>query len=356
MVGMTRAHIADPQIVNKLIRGDEDRIRPCVGASHCLYRKVACIHNAATGRETMLPQVIEPSPHPGKKVVVVGGGPAGLEAARVCAERGHKVVLLEASSRVGGQLVIASKAGLRRDMYSIVDWRETELQRLGVEVRTNVYAEPDDVLAEEPNIVIVATGGIPDLDWIDGAEHCTSVWDVLTDPTQAKPEIVIFDGTGRHAAPSAAVHLAENGHKVRLITLDPDLAVEMEYQSRVTYRKRLVELEVPHIAEYKLEKVRRSNESLDVTFRHQLTDKEMMIKTSQVVVEHGTLPISDVFDGLRDQAINRGVTDLDALLKVRPQPHPANSNGFELFRIGDAVTSRSVHAAVYDALRLCVTF
>ncbi|TKT74582.1 FAD-dependent oxidoreductase [Aquamicrobium sp. LC103] len=356
MVGMTRAHIADPQIVNKLMRGEEDRIRPCVGASHCLYRKVACVHNAATGRETQLPQVIEQSQTPGRKVVVVGGGPAGLEAARVSAEAGHRVVLFEAASKVGGQMIAAAQAGWRRDMYGVVDWRESELQHLGVDIRTDFYAEPDDVLAENPDIVVVATGGIPDMDWIDGAEHCTSVWDVLLEPTQARDDIVIYDGTGRHPAPSTAVHLVGSGHAVRLVTLDPVLAPEMEYQSRTTYRKQLAELEVPVIQEYKLEKVRKADNALDATFRHQLTGKEMVLRTAQVVVEHGTVPMTDVFDGLRDMSVNKGVTDQDALLAIRKQPRPAGAEGFELYRIGDAVTSRSLHAAIYDALRLCITF
>ena len=356
MVGMTRAHIADPQIVNKLMRGEEDTIRPCVGASHCLYRRVACVHNAATGRETELPQVIEKSDAPGQKVVVIGGGPAGLEAARVSAERGHQVVLFEAASRLGGQVILASKAGFRRDMFGIVEWRERELKRLGVEVRTDFYAEAADVEAENPDIVIVATGGLPDLDWIDGAENCTSVWDVLSDPNQAKQDVIVFDGTGRHPAPSTAVHLAENGHKVTYVALDPDLAAEMEYQSRVTYRKRLAELEVPVINEYQLKSVKRDGQVLNATFEHQLTGKLKVLSAGQVLVEHGTVPMTDVYDELRGKSVNSGVTDVEALLAVRRQPRPDNAEGFALYRIGDAVTSRSIHAAIYDALRLCVTF
>jgi 2,4-dienoyl-CoA reductase-like NADH-dependent reductase (Old Yellow Enzyme family) len=104
MVAMTRAHIADPHIVRKLEAGHEDRIRPCVGATHCQSQyRPHCLHNPSSGRETTLPHVIEPATKPGRKIVVVGGGPAGLEAARVCAERGHKVVLFEAADQLGGQ-------------------------------------------------------------------------------------------------------------------------------------------------------------------------------------------------------------------------------------------------------------
>ncbi len=352
MVGMTRAHIADPQIVNKLLRGEEDRIRPCVGASHCLYRRVACIHNAATGREVYWPQVIRPAEGGAKRAVVVGGGPAGLEAARILAERGHRVTLFEAAARLGGQLLLAGRASFRRDLLAIVGWRERELERLGVEVRLNAYAGPQDVLALEPDLVIVATGGLPDLDWIDGAEHCTSVWDVLADPQLARPGAVIWDGTGRHPAPSAALELAESGLEVTLVAFDPHLAPEMEYQSRVTYRKRLAETGVPLLFEYGLAGVRSDGNQLEASFQHQLTGEVLTLRTPQLIVEHGTLPLTEVYDGLRERSGNAGATDMAAVIEGRAQP-PVEKGRFALYRIGDVVTSRSVHAAVYDALRIC---
>ena len=117
MVAMTRAHMADPHIAAKMMRGEEERIRPCVGAGYCLDRiyvggDALCLHNPATGRERTMPHVVEPGPGPRRKVVVVGAGPAGLEAARVSALRGHEVVVFEAARRAGR----ADRAGREGDV------------------------------------------------------------------------------------------------------------------------------------------------------------------------------------------------------------------------------------------------
>lgn len=353
MVAMTRAHMADPQIVNKLMRGEEERIRPCVGASYCMYKKTSCIHNPATGREDKLPQVVERSATPGRKIVVIGGGPAGLEAARVSAERGHKVVLFEAGPKLGGQMLSAVRATWRRDLIAVVDWREAELERLGVDVRLNTYAEAADVLREEPSAVIVATGGIPDNGWVEGGEHCTTVWDMLVDATQAKDDVLVYDGTGRHQATSCALHLAELGKEVQFVTIDEQIAVEMEYPSRTIYRKRFAQNGVKVITDNELIRVRQDGNRLTATFKHELTDAISEVSASQIVIEHGTIPVTELFDGLRGKSVNDGVTENEALLDRRPQVPELPQGAFELHRIGDAVTSRNVHGAIYDALRLC---
>jgi len=355
MVGMTRAQIADPHLVEKLAQGREAEIRPCVGATHCQSpNRPACLHNPATGREAQLPQVIARSNCPGRRVVVVGGGPAGLEAARVAAERGHAVVLLEAASALGGQVLIGAQGSWRKDLKGVVDWRAAELERLGVAVRLNSYAGPAEVTAEAPDVVIVATGGVPDLDWIDGVEHVTSAWDFLTGNAPAREELLVYDGTGRHPAPLAAEKAAAAGSRVGFASIDGLLAAELTYAERLAWKRRFYAAGIATLFDQRLVRVAREGNRLAVTLANEVTLEETRLVTDQVVVEHGTLPADELYRGLRAASANDGVTDIEALLAGRPQPRDASPGGrFELHRIGDAVASRNIHSAVLDALRLC---
>ena len=357
MVAMTRAHIADPHIVNKIARGEEDRIRPCVGATHCQssgYRP-KCLHNAVSGRELSLPHDVPRSAQPGRKVLVIGGGPAGLEAARVGAERGHDVVLLEAASKLGGQVLIAAHGSWRKDLIGIVDWRAQELERLGVDVRLNTYAEATEVLGEDSDVVIIATGGIPDLDWLDGKEYCTSAWDLLTGNVPVGKEAIVYDGTGRHPAPLCAEHIAMAGGRVSLVALDGFVAAELTYAECAVWKRRLYGLDMDMTFDHRLEKIEKTGDRLRAVFSNETTGARMERSADQVVVEHGTIPVDELYYELRAHSANDGVTDIDALLACQPQPAATNPDGrFELHRIGDAVASRNIHAAVLDAFRIAL--
>ena len=356
MVAMTRAHIADPALVGKLARGDEHRVRPCVGATHCISAlRPTCLHNPSTGHESDLPHEIAPAAET-RRVLVAGGGPAGLEAARVCAERGHHVRLVEASDALGGQVLLATRASWRRDLIGVVDWRIRELEHLGVEVQLNRYLEAEAASADAADVVIVATGGVPDLEWIDGARHCTSAWDVLGGAARPAAASIVWDGTGRHAAPSAAERLRLAGSEVSYFGLDDQIAMEMSFAERVIWRRRACELGIEPKLDRCLERVERRGNRLHVAFRSELTGELESHETDQLVVEHGTRPVDALFHELRERSSNRGVVDLRALTEGRPQPGAgagAGAGGFQLFRIGDAVASRNIHAAVLDAFRLC---
>lgn len=354
MVGMTRAHIADPHLVEKLKRGEAERVRPCVGSQFCRGpSRPACLHNPATGRETQLPQRVARSKTPGLRAVVAGGGPAGLEAARVLAERGHKVVLLEAANALGGQVRLASEASWRRDLIGIVEWRAAELAHLDVDVRLNTYAEPDDVRAFAPDIVVVATGGVPDFGWLQGGEHATSAWSLIDGSVAPAERVLVYDGSGRHTAMVAAEKVAAAGKKVSLVTLDDHLCMDLTSPEQTFWKRRAHQLRLPLSFDLQLVGIARRGNALVARFSNELTNETVEEEADQIVVEQGTLPVAEVYEALRSGSTNDGVTDIDALIAGQPQPRLRDGKGYELHRIGDAVSSRNIHSAIYDALRLC---
>lgn len=354
MVAMTRAHIADPHLVAKLKAGEEARIRPCVGATHCMSpHRPVCLHNPATARETVLSHDVGRA-QTARSAVVVGGGPAGLEAARVLAERGHEVTLFEAAPQPGGQVLLAATASWRRDLIGLVDWRVSELDRLGVRIRTGILAEADDVTASAPDIVIVATGGEPDLDWLDGSQHVLSAWDALTVSVPDAGAAIVYDGTGRHTAATAAERWAEAGVSVTLPAIDDAVTPEMAYAERTYWKKRFYELGIPFVPEDRLIRVEPSGNGFRATFENDITGARSERLVDRIIVEHGTVPVDPVFQALKPLSRNAGVTDLAALKQGRPQP-AGPDNAPALYRVGDCVASRNIAAAIYDAFRLCRT-
>jgi hypothetical protein len=200
--------------------------------------------------------------------------------------------------------------------------------------------------------VIIATGGTPDIDWIPGAEHCTSVWDAISGVVPLATDILVYDGTGRHPAPQVAELAVAQGRQARLVSIDAMLAQELTYAERAIWKRRAYELKLPMTFDHEIEKVERRGNRLVATFRNLMTREPVEVTADQVIVERGTLPADQLYRDLSADASNRGVTDIDALLEAKPQPR-TSSDSFELHRIGDAVASRNIHAAILDAIRLC---
>ncbi|MGE3874793.1 MAG: FAD-dependent oxidoreductase [Parvibaculaceae bacterium] len=362
LAGMTRAHIADPYIVKKIEERREQSIRPCVGAGYCVDRgaqgyEALCLHNAATGREATMPHIISPSKGPKRKVVIVGGGPAGLEAARVSAARGHKVVLFEATGKLGGQIQIAARAGWRRDLISIADWLAAQLDELKVDIRWDTMASAADVENEQPDIVIVATGGLPDTDVAPGSELAISVWDALTGPALSG-EILVYDDNGQSPAPSCADFLAgQAGAKVEYVTPDRAAASDMGNFNFSIYLEHFYRKGISITPDSRLTSIERHGNKLKAVFSNEYGGPDIARVVDHIVVEHGTVPVAEIFHELRSKSRNDGVLDQDALMRGEPQALSLNPDGkYMLFRVGDAVASRNIHAAIYDSLRLCKDF
>jgi thioredoxin reductase len=357
MVGMTRAHIADPHIVQKLLAGEEDRIRPCVGATYCASRvETFCLHNPATGREASLPHRL-PAAERARRVVVVGGGPGGLEAARACAERGHQVTLLEASDRLGGQVLLAASGPRHSEKLGIVTWLADEARRLGVDVRLNAFAEPADVVDLAPDVVIVATGGLPDVGSLEeGRDLVLSTWDVMERAPRSGRAVLVFDDHGGEQALSAAERLAVAGCAVEVVTPDRLVGADVTGTIYPDYLKALYGHGVRFTPDHVLTAVRRAGDGrLVATVRNAFTDVPVERVVDDVLVEAGAVPVDDLYHGLRAASRNGGETDPDALIGGRAQGVVRNPEGsYQLFRIGDAVAHRNIHAAIYDARRLAL--
>ncbi|WP_300441676.1 NADH:flavin oxidoreductase [uncultured Mameliella sp.] len=360
MVGMTRAHMADPHVVKKIMEGREDDIRPCVGATYCLDRiygagEALCIHNPATGRELTMPHTIAPAADR-KKVVIVGAGPAGLEAARVAAERGHDVTVLEAQPDPGGQVRLTAQNPRRREMISIIDWRMAQCAARDVAFHFNTWAEAEDVTALNPDVVIVATGGMPNTELFESGKEqdlVASAWDIIAGDVKPGQNVLIYDESGDHPGLMAAEVAANAGATVEVMTPDRTFAPDIMAMNLVPYMRALQDKDVTFTVTRRLLDVLRDGNELKAVIGTDYSDLRTEKRYDQVVVNYGTLPMDELYFDLKPLSSNGGAVDYDALIDGQTQTVTRGpADGFQLFRIGDAVSARNTHAAIYDALRL----
>lgn len=358
MVGMTRAHLADPHIVRKIMENREHDIRPCTGANYCLDRiyqgaMAVCVHNPSTGREETMPHDI-PKAKEKKKIVVVGAGPAGLEAARVGAERGHDVIVLEAASKAGGQILLTAQSPMRKEMITIADWRLQQCEARGVKFRYNTWAEADTVTTLDPDVVIIATGGLPHTGSLKiGADLVVTSWDILSGDVKPGSNVLIYDEAGDHSALQSAEIIAETGAKLEIMTRDRSFAPEVMAMSLTPHMRALQKHDVKFTVTYLLEEVRREGNQLVATIGSDYGGISKEQTHDQIVVNYGTLANDELYFALKPLSSNLGAVDHQKLISGQQQDLVKNKDGkFQLFRIGDAVASRNTHAAIYDALRL----
>ena len=263
MVSIVRGQIADPHLANKARDGRAEDIRPCLSCNQmCWGRRyrdywISCLINPSAGREFEWGgDRFEPAAAP-RSVLVVGGGVAGLECARVAAERGHRVRLVEAGSRLGGQFRLAGLQPRRGQILDYLDWQERQLNRLQVQIELNTYLEPEDIAAYGADHVVIATGSMPDgsgfqralaeHDVLPGIErgHVVSAEDVMARAARPGHRVLVLDETANWKGSGTALHLAQAGHSVTLVTPAASVMAEMaRTNADSSMRRRLRELGV----------------------------------------------------------------------------------------------------------------
>ncbi len=348
MVAMARASIADPEFPNKAREGRPEDIRQCIGASQgCLVRHmmklpITCTQNPTVGREgewglgTLKPATRK------KKVLIVGGGPAGLEAAVTAAQRGHAVTLCELGSDLGGQVNLIVRNPRRTEFINVVDYRRRLLDKLGIEVRLNTAVTPEFVTEFGADAVVVATGSAPYADNFDLAIHWSpsnktgtgiaggdqphvfTSWDVLHGATDGLKNVVLFDGIGYYQSSDVLEYLVAKGSKVTAVAAGGVFGEDLPTNDRPLF----------------LNVIR----GKDVTF-HQFTTVKEILKESVLLVDNqrGRELTIDGIDGV---VLSMGNAPRNALY------HALEGKVGELHRIGDCVTPRRIEHAHFEGHKL----
>ncbi|NNF79165.1 MAG: FAD-dependent oxidoreductase, partial [Rhizobiales bacterium] len=288
------------------------------------------------------------------KIVIVGAGPAGLEAGRVASARGHEVVMFEAANEPGGQIRLATRVQRRKELIGIADWRAERCVDAGVDMRFNVYAEAGDVRALDPDVVIIATGGLPQSPELEeGEDLLVSSWDILSGDVKPADDVLLYENNGQHPGFTAAEFICRSGSKLEVITPERFVAPDVGGMNFVPYAQAFQETGTQITINTDVSAVCRKGDKLEVALSSKYTGGPVGERlVDQVVAEYGTAPLDELYFELKEESCNRGEVDYQALINGRAQEIATNPDGkFQLFRIGDAVASRNIHAAIYDGLR-----
>src|SRR5262249_50361111 len=302
LVAMTRALIADPQLPRKAQAGRRADIRPCVGANEgCLGRILAgkpitCVQNPLIGRErewSDLPAAA--SPH---RILVVGGGPAGLETARVAALRGHHVTLVEQSGRLGGQVILAGRAPDRGEFAGIARWLIGQVEALPIEVRLETKGSPDFVESLDPDVVVVATGSRPGMLSVPGSDlpHVVDHRAVLAGTAEVGHHVLVLDGDGYLTATGVADFLLTEGKQVHILTKGLHVGDHIDAATQRLALKRLAERDAVQRPTSWVRRIERGR----VIAVHTLTAREFIIEPiDTVVLALPGLPDTELYQSLR---------------------------------------------------------